>query len=295
MAFTSREKSQIWTPYSSAVASWGPWFRSHYEPTYVRPTCLVSRRVRWTQAQEDTFLQRARFLGSPQGWQRRVHAGPVSCGHLHNHVGQGASSWRRCNSVQGSLREPESSSSTETGKFLHRLILRMLGLMLQNSGSSCSVCTDCYSTDTISGSSSTLLQSSYKPKLRSLCGWKASLNRTRTSQSIIGIVFIMSSRTHLGLTHLGEGQLPQWVCHFWVFFVFQVWILYFLECPYHTQHVKFNDVFNWTATYRGDSDIVAPYERWAYYDERVKQNHKLDLNYAANKTKKVWKSTTDRK
>lgn len=67
----------------------------------------------------------------------------------------------------------------------------------------------------------------------------------------------------------------------------QVWILYFLECPYHTQHVKFNDVFNWTATYRRDSDIVAPYERWAYYDERVKQNPRLDHNYAANKTKKV--------
>jgi hypothetical protein len=66
-----------------------------------------------------------------------------------------------------------------------------------------------------------------------------------------------------------------------------VWILYFLECPYHTQHVKFNDVFNWTATYRRDSDIVAPYERWAYYDERVKQNRRLDRNYAANKTKKV--------
>jgi glycoprotein 3-alpha-L-fucosyltransferase len=69
--------------------------------------------------------------------------------------------------------------------------------------------------------------------------------------------------------------------------MFQVWILYFLECPYHTQHVKFNDVFNWTATYRGDSDIVAPYERWAYYDERVKLNTKLNHNYAANKTKKV--------
>ncbi|KAJ4444224.1 hypothetical protein ANN_06015 [Periplaneta americana] len=66
----------------------------------------------------------------------------------------------------------------------------------------------------------------------------------------------------------------------------RVWILYFLECPYHTQHVKFNDVFNWTATYRRDSDIVAPYERWAYYDERVKQNPRPDHNYAANKTKK---------
>lgn len=30
----------------------------------------------------------------------------------------------------------------------------------------------------------------------------------------------------------------------------QLYMLYFLECPYHTQHVKFPDVFNWTATYR---------------------------------------------
>lgn len=30
----------------------------------------------------------------------------------------------------------------------------------------------------------------------------------------------------------------------------QIYMLYFLECPYHTQHIKFPDVFNWTATYR---------------------------------------------
>lgn len=30
----------------------------------------------------------------------------------------------------------------------------------------------------------------------------------------------------------------------------QLYMLYFLECPYHTQHIKFPDVFNWTATYR---------------------------------------------
>lgn len=68
----------------------------------------------------------------------------------------------------------------------------------------------------------------------------------------------------------------------------QIWILYFLECPYHTQHVKYNDVFNWTATYRRDSDLVAPYERWAYYDPRVTQRPLSEMpNYAANKTRKV--------
>lgn len=30
----------------------------------------------------------------------------------------------------------------------------------------------------------------------------------------------------------------------------QLFMLYFLECPYHTQHVKFPDAFNWTSTYR---------------------------------------------
>ncbi|KAL0275930.1 UNVERIFIED_CONTAM: hypothetical protein PYX00_003641 [Menopon gallinae] len=67
----------------------------------------------------------------------------------------------------------------------------------------------------------------------------------------------------------------------------QVWILYFLECPYHTQHIKYNDVINWTATYRRDSDIVAPYERWMYYDPKVKQKPVMERNYAANKTKSV--------
>ncbi|KAL1138640.1 hypothetical protein AAG570_008703 [Ranatra chinensis] len=68
----------------------------------------------------------------------------------------------------------------------------------------------------------------------------------------------------------------------------QVWILYLLECPYHTQHMKFNDVFNWTATYRRDSDIVAPYERWVYHDDNVRLAPlPLAKNYAANKTRQV--------
>lgn len=66
----------------------------------------------------------------------------------------------------------------------------------------------------------------------------------------------------------------------------QIWILYFLECPYHTGHMKYQEVFNWTATYRRDSDIVAPYERWTYYNPRVRQIPQ-ERNYAANKTRKV--------
>lgn len=63
-------------------------------------------------------------------------------------------------------------------------------------------------------------------------------------------------------------------------------MLYLLECPYHTPNIKFPDAFNWTATYRRDSDIVAPYEKWEYYDPRIKQIEQ-DRNYALNKTKKV--------
>ncbi|XP_043519703.1 glycoprotein 3-alpha-L-fucosyltransferase A isoform X3 [Frieseomelitta varia] len=76
------------------------------------------------------------------------------------------------------------------------------------------------------------------------------------------------------ITHVGRRSPNQ-----------QVWMLYFLECPYHTQSVK-NAVINWTATYRRDSDIVAPYERWQYYDPSVTQISQ-SFNYAANKTKKV--------
>ena len=43
---------------------------------------------------------------------------------------------------------------------------------------------------------------------------------------------------------------------------------------------------NWTATYRSDSTIVTPYEKWVYYDETVKARPQ-QINYAAGKTKKV--------
>ena len=69
--------------------------------------------------------------------------------------------------------------------------------------------------------------------------------------------------------------------------MFQVWILYLQESPFLTYTFERKDVFNWTATYRRDSDIPIPYGRWVYYDERVKQNARLDQNYAANKTKKA--------
>ncbi|KAL4232060.1 Alpha-(1 3)-fucosyltransferase 7 [Mactra antiquata] len=67
----------------------------------------------------------------------------------------------------------------------------------------------------------------------------------------------------------------------------QIWILYMLESPENTVSLKpFGNVFNWTATYRHDSDIVTPYEKFVPYDENVKflpQNK----NYAVGKTKMV--------
>lgn len=66
----------------------------------------------------------------------------------------------------------------------------------------------------------------------------------------------------------------------------QIYMLYLLECPYHTQYVKYPSVFNWTATYRTDSDIVTPYEKWHYFNPHVRQMDQ-ERNFAYNKTKKV--------
>jgi hypothetical protein len=66
----------------------------------------------------------------------------------------------------------------------------------------------------------------------------------------------------------------------------QIWMMYLLECPLHTQTFKTASDFNWTATYRSDSTVVAPYERWQYFNENVRTKAQ-DSDYAANKTKAV--------
>ena len=82
----------------------------------------------------------------------------------------------------------------------------------------------------------------------------------------------------------------------------QIWMLYLLgllislkdtqfkfpllECPLHTAIFKQAAIFNWTATYRSDSTVVAPYERWQYYNTNVKTIEQ-EKNYAKNKTKQV--------
>jgi hypothetical protein len=63
-------------------------------------------------------------------------------------------------------------------------------------------------------------------------------------------------------------------------------IICFAECPHHTPVFTDRNIFNWTATYRTDSTIVTPYERWHYYDENIKTLPQ-EKNFAANKTKQV--------
>ena len=67
----------------------------------------------------------------------------------------------------------------------------------------------------------------------------------------------------------------------------QIWILYMLECPYHTPGLSsVKNLFNWTATYRRDSTIVAPYEKFRFFNASQTQKKQMK-NYAKQKTKKV--------
>ncbi|XP_050408377.1 glycoprotein 3-alpha-L-fucosyltransferase A [Patella vulgata] len=67
----------------------------------------------------------------------------------------------------------------------------------------------------------------------------------------------------------------------------QIWILFMLESPYHTPGLSaYQDIFNWTATYRHDSTIVAPYEKFSPFNESV-QTKPQTKNYAGGKTKQV--------
>ncbi len=65
----------------------------------------------------------------------------------------------------------------------------------------------------------------------------------------------------------------------------QVWVLYLLESPMHTQGLQdFRGLINWTATYRRDSTLVTPYAKYVSFPEpRIRS----EINYAENKTKLV--------
>ena len=77
------------------------------------------------------------------------------------------------------------------------------------------------------------------------------------------------------------------VYYSWVRPPHQLWILWMLESPLHTATLRdMKDQVNWTATYRADSTIVTPYEKFVpYKDARLPSLP--DRNYAAGKTKKV--------
>ena len=50
----------------------------------------------------------------------------------------------------------------------------------------------------------------------------------------------------------------------------QLWMIYLLECPLHTQFSPQKNLFNSTATYWSDSTIIALYESWQYYEQNIK-------------------------
>ena len=67
----------------------------------------------------------------------------------------------------------------------------------------------------------------------------------------------------------------------------QKWVLFLLESPYHTPGFDaFRNMINWTATYRHDSTLVAPYEKYVPYKSPPLLSTP-PRNYAAGKHKQV--------
>ena len=64
----------------------------------------------------------------------------------------------------------------------------------------------------------------------------------------------------------------------------QLWMIFLLESPFHVSTML--NKFDWTATYRRDSTIVAQYAKWNYFDSAVTSAPQT-INYAENKTKLV--------
>ncbi|KAH3804094.1 hypothetical protein DPMN_132375 [Dreissena polymorpha] len=67
----------------------------------------------------------------------------------------------------------------------------------------------------------------------------------------------------------------------------QVWIMFGLESPEASpMYTNLNDVINWTATYRFDSTMVTPYDKFKTYDNFTNiSDYKPCKNFAATKTK----------
>ena len=68
----------------------------------------------------------------------------------------------------------------------------------------------------------------------------------------------------------------------------QVFMLWMLESPIHTGSLGVvRDQINWTASYRSDSTIVTPYEKFVHFANYTSLPAQADRNYALGKTKKV--------
>ncbi|OWA54998.1 Glycoprotein 3-alpha-L-fucosyltransferase A [Hypsibius exemplaris] len=71
----------------------------------------------------------------------------------------------------------------------------------------------------------------------------------------------------------------------------QIWILTLLESPHYTaDYTKLNGHINWTATFRQDSELVTPYEKFVLYDSNVRSLQQ-GTNYATlkrGKKKVAW-------
>jgi hypothetical protein len=71
-----------------------------------------------------------------------------------------------------------------------------------------------------------------------------------------------------------------------MFNIAQIWILYILESPKVSTATAPPHSVNWTATYRSDSDVATPNQKWAYYNPDVRSKPQ-SKNYAKGKTKHV--------
>ena len=68
----------------------------------------------------------------------------------------------------------------------------------------------------------------------------------------------------------------------------QIWVMWLLESPFHTGDLsEVKSYVNWTATYRTDSTIVTPYERFVHYDNFTALPTTPLRNYAQGKTHMV--------
>ena len=66
----------------------------------------------------------------------------------------------------------------------------------------------------------------------------------------------------------------------------QIWGVFFLESPFHTTGLSgFENEINFTATYRRDSTIVTPYERFTFHRGINKIRDEPAKDYLAGKTK----------